>query len=130
MIVGALQRHRTQHALEGLGAPTRVARRLPARARHRRPCVIRGVSVEPALDGAGRHAQRLSTRGRLNGFEIPVVGCAVAYERVDLMRNLRLERRTEPPFSRRSAAVSVTRSISASANRSQAPQYSSVASRN
>jgi len=74
--------------------------------------------------------QRLSTRGRLNGLEIPAVGGAVAYERFDLMRNFRLKRRTEPPFSRRSAAGSARRSISASANRSQATQYSSVASRN
>jgi hypothetical protein len=74
--------------------------------------------------------QRLATGGRLNGLEIPAVDGPVAYERRDLVRNLRLERRTEPPFSRRSAAVSARGAISASANRSHAPQYSSVASRN
>jgi hypothetical protein len=74
--------------------------------------------------------QRPPTGGRLNGLEIPAVGGAVAYKRVDLPRNLRLERGTAPPFSRGGAAVSARRAISASANRSHATQYNSVASRN
>ena len=130
MVVRALKHECTQHALEPLGSPIDVPRELAARARDGRLGLVRPVRVEPLLDGAPGDAQRLSTGGRLNGLEIPVVNGAGPYERGDLLRNLRLERRTEPPFSRRSAAGSTRRSISASANRSQAPQYSSVASRN
>jgi hypothetical protein len=74
--------------------------------------------------------ERLPPRGRLDGLEIPVGDGAGADERGDLLRYFRLERRTEPPFSRPSGAASARPSNSASATRSQAIQYSSVASRN
>jgi hypothetical protein len=130
MVVGALKHELTQHALEAFGSAIDVASGLAARARDARSGLVRCVRVEPRLDRARGDAQRLPTGGRLKGLEIPAVDGGVAYERGDLLRNLRLERRTEPPFSRRSAAGSARRSISASANRSQATQYSSVASRN
>jgi hypothetical protein len=130
MVVCALEDQLAQHALDAFGSAIDVASELPARARDARSGLVRCVGVEPRLDRARGDAQRLPTGGRLKGLEIPAVDGAVAYERGDFLRNLRLERRTEPPFSRRAAAGSTSRSISASANRSQASQYSSVASRN
>ena len=48
---------------------------------------------------------RLAAYGRLDGFEVPVLDRAAAYERVDLGCDLGFERRFEPPFLAASCEV-------------------------
>ena len=96
--VRARQRQRAQHALKRLGAPPRVPGPVATRARDRAG-LVRGVRVDPRLDRARGNAQRGPPDGNLQGLEIPSVGGAGVYERLEFSRNLRLERRPEPPFS-------------------------------
>ena len=121
MVVRALEYQLTQHALEAFGAAIDVASGLAARARDARSGLVRCVRVEPRLDRARGDAQGLPPGGRLKGLEIPAVDGAVAYERGDLLRNRRLERRTAPPFSPVAPGPVAARS-SSSACRSHACQ--------
>jgi hypothetical protein len=82
------------------------------------------------LDGAGRHAQRLAARGRLDRLEVPVLDGAGAYERVDLGDDLGREGRAEPPFWAASGAAAAGAASWASAQRSQASQKTSTWRRN
>jgi len=50
------------------------------------------------LDGAGRHAQRLATRGDLDRLEVPVLDGVGAYEGFDLRDDFGREGRAEPFF--------------------------------
>ena len=52
--------------------------------------------IQAPLDGPGRHAHRLAAYGRLDGFEVPVLDRAGAYERFNLGEDLGFERRFEP----------------------------------
>ena len=121
--VGPLDRQRPQDAGEGLGPTVDVARELAASgARHRRAAVVRGVSVDPLLDGAGRHAQRLAACRRLDRLEVPALDGVGAYERFDLRDDFGREGRFEPPFLTASCAAASGASSWASAQRSQASQ--------
>jgi hypothetical protein len=74
-----------RNAGDGLGPAVDVARgRAASGARRRRVDVVRGVGVDPLLDGAGRHAPRLAARGGFDRLEVPALDGAGAYERVDL----------------------------------------------
>jgi hypothetical protein len=127
MIVRARQRQRPEHALDRFAVAARVAGGRPAvRARPRRADVIGAVGVQPLFDGAGRDGERLPAGGRFDRFEVPLVDRPGADQRRDFGRNLRRERRLEPPFSPAGASAS----SSASARRSQAAQYRALASRN
>lgn len=63
--------------------------------------------VEPPLDGACRHRQRLLARSRLEGFEVQALCRTGAYEGFDLFDHPGLERGLEPPFSAAAAAAPV-----------------------
>jgi len=82
------------------------------------------------LDRARRDRQRLAAHGGFDRLEVPAVDRPCADQGRDFVRNVRLERRTEPPFSPGAPGASVRAAISASASRSHAAQYNSVASRN
>ena len=97
--VGPLDRQGPQDAGDRLGPAVHVARELAATGAGRRPAVVvRGVGVDPVLDGAGRHPQRFAAGGRLDGLEVPVLDGAGAYERLDLGDDFGREGRLEPPF--------------------------------
>ena len=131
VIVGALERQRPQHALEGFAAPASVVGGLlTPDAGGGGPDVVTVVRVQALGDRARRDGQGLATGSRFDRLQIPRVDRPGADQFGDLPRNFRLERRTEPPFSPGGAGAAVSASISASARRSQAAQYSAVASRN
>jgi hypothetical protein len=92
--------------------------------------VVGRIGVEPLRHGPRREAQGQAARGGLDGLEVEIVDGPGADQVGEFPRNFRLERRTEPPFSPPGASDAVRGAISASARRSQASQYSSVASRN
>lgn len=60
--------------------------------------MVRGVGVEPVLDGPGGQAQDLTARGGLDGLEVQPIDRPRAYERLDLGGDFARERLFEPPF--------------------------------
>ena len=84
--------------------------------------IVRPISVEPLLDGAGRYCQRLAPRRRLDRLKIQAVDRPWAYERFDLRDDFRLEGLLEPPFLATFCEVPSAESSSSSAHCSQACQ--------
>ena len=84
--------------------------------------MIRGVGVEPLLDGAGRDTHRLAANGRFDRLKIAGIDCTGPYERFDFGEDLGLERRFEAPFLATSSEAASRTSSSASAHCSQARQ--------
>ena len=75
-------------------------RRGAAAGARRRPAAgVRGVRVDPLLDGARRDPQRLAAGRPLNRLEVPLRDGVGAYERGDLRDDFRRDGRLEPPFS-------------------------------
>jgi hypothetical protein len=87
------------------------------------------VGVQALRDGARRQCQGPPPRGGLDRLEVEPVTCARAYERLDLLDELRREGFLEAPFFAASAPAAAA-SSSASAQLSQARQYCSSCSRN
>ena len=75
-----------------------VARRPATRARERRPRVVRGIGVEPALDGPSGNVQGLAAHRGLDGLEVQAVTHPRADQRFDFGGDFAGERFFEPPF--------------------------------
>ena len=71
---------------------------MPARTRKRGFCAIRVIGIEALGNGYGSNAQRLTTHGDLERFEIHRIDRSAPYEGRDLRFNLLSERTREPPF--------------------------------
>jgi len=122
VVVGALQGQGAQHRDEALGPAAGVPGQLTARARPGGTRMVGRVGVEALRDDAGGQAQGVAADGDLHRLEIERVGHAGPYERLDLLDDLRLEGRAEPPFSAASCAAPPGVASWASAQRSHASQ--------
>ena len=84
VIVGPLQCHCPQARLEGLGASSGVARRLPAGARRGRAPVVLAVGIQALFDGPGGQLQSVPPHMGLDRLEVERVGRSRRYEAIDL----------------------------------------------
>jgi len=113
VVVGALERQRSQRRLEPLAAATGAASFLPTRASAARSSPIGKVRIEPAFDGARGELKRSLPHCDLKGPEIEASDCPRTYEGLDLAGEFLVERRLEPLFSAASAAATSSSSASA-----------------
>jgi hypothetical protein len=92
--------------------------------------VVGVVGVQTLLNGPRCDRERPSPGRSLDRLEVQPVGRAGDNQRFDFADDLGVERRLEPPFLAASCETASLVSSSASAHRSQAPQYASTSLRN
>ena len=123
--VGPPQGERPNGADKRLLTPLDVLCRASARTRQHRPGVIRRIGIEAALKRPGGSSQRDAP-----GLDIDVgERTLVTYKLRDFGRNLRGDRRLEPPFLATSGWSAIA-SSSASAQTSQASHKAATSLRN
>ena len=93
--------------------------------------MVRGIGVEPALDGPSGYVQGLAARRGLDGLEVQAVNRSRADQRFDFGGDFAGERFFELPFLAASVSEAAwAASSSSSDHRSHACQYASTSLRN
>lgn len=119
MIIGALDRQGPQNALESLRTPAGKTGACSTCARLPGAGFVGVVLVELPLQGASRQTQRATACRGLQGFQIDLRNRLATDQGFDLLRDLGLEARREPPFLTASPEAAATPSNSSSAHCSQ-----------
>ena len=84
MVVGALQRERSQHALPNFRAPASITCALPAIAGLVSLSPVGMVSVQTLFDGAGGEAEHLTAHCGLQRFQVQSIKTLSPEQRFDV----------------------------------------------